>query len=116
MIGGNQMLDKVFMLENKFELLKIPFDQIFYFEKIKSTHNICVVYVGGVSTFKSDLRDILQTLDVNFVQCHKSFIAYIPNIQRIEKFPTYLTMHFSEAINCPCSMLYKNEVLKKWKS
>jgi len=115
-LRGNQMPDKFFMLENKLELLKIPFDHIFYFEKIKGTHNICIVYIDGVSTFKSDLRDVLQKLDSNFIQCHKSYIAFIPNIMRIEKFPTYLTLHFAEAINCPCSMLYKNEVLKQWKS
>ena len=110
------MPDKYFALENKFELLKIPLTDICYFEKIKSTHNVCVVYAGGIATFKRDLRDVLRKLDYGFVQCHKSFIANTARIVRIEKFKTYATLHFTGDISCPCSLLYKKAVMKQWKS
>jgi len=109
------MPDKFFILENKLELLKIPLHDIYYFEKIKGTHNTCVVYTGGISTFKSDLRDVCYQLDSNFIQSHKSFIANVAMIIRIEKFRTYSVLHFGNDVCCPCSMMYRTEVLKFWK-
>ena len=110
------MPDKFFILENKLEMIKIPFSHIYYFEKIKNTDHVCVAYSGGLASFKSDLNSLLGRLDDRFLQCHKSYIANISSVVRIEKFQTYLILHFSTQINCPCSFMYKSEVLQKWKS
>ena len=63
-----QLDDNHFTVENTSEKIKIHFSNIYYFEKIKSTHNTCVVFVGGISTFKSDLKEVQEKLDDGFVQ------------------------------------------------
>ena len=106
--------DGYFIIENKYEILKVRFSDIFYFEKIKRTHNTCVVFSGGVSTFKSDLQEVLSRLDNDFMQCHKAFICNMASIRRIEKRQTYYVLHFDDAHSCPCSMFYGRAVLD-WK-
>jgi len=109
------MAGKFFILENKLESRKIPLSNIYYFEKIKGTHTTCVVYVDGISTIKSDLREILPRLDNDFIQCHKSFIVNVAMIRRIVKFRTYSILHFDNNVSCPCSNKYRKGVLEKWK-
>lgn len=110
------MPEEFLFIENKMELIKIPLHQILYFEKVKNTDNLCVAYDNGLAFFKSGLREVLAQVGENFIQCHKSFIVNIARVVRIEKFHTYLTLHFNSKASCPCSLLYKNEVIKKWKS
>jgi len=106
--------DKLFVVENKNEILKINLSEIYYFEKIKGTHNTCIVFSSGVSTFKSDLHDVLEQLDGGFVQCHKAFIANMSNVKRIQKQQGILMLHFDNGHSCPCSVFYKKAVLD-WK-
>lgn len=105
-------------LETRFETIKIPLGNIYYIEKIKSTHKICVVHAGGIATITRDLRDVLNELSSGFIQCHKSFIANTERITRIEiaKSRTYATIYFVAGISCPCSMKYRKEVMALWKS
>jgi len=100
-----------FVIENRHEILRIRLSDIYYFEKIKGTHNTCIVYADGLSTFKDDLRDILSQLDGGFVQCHKAFIANMTNVKRIEKSQAAYMLHFDKNHSCPCSMFYRKEVL-----
>ena len=98
-------------VENNHKILKIPYSDIYYFEKIKSTHKTCIVFAGGLSTFTSDLQEVLAQLDGDFIQCHKAFIANMPNVTEIQKHKTFCTLHFNNNHSCPCSMSYKKAVL-----
>jgi len=100
-----------FVIENRHEILRIHLSDIYYFEKIKGTHNTCLVYADGLSTFKDDLRDILSQLDGGFVQCHKAFIANMTNVKRIEKSQAAYMLHFDKNHSCPCSMFYRKAVM-----
>jgi len=112
--SSTTLADNFFNIENKQEILQIRFSDIYYFEKIKGTHNTCIVFHGGISTFKSDLHEVLKQLDSGFVQCHKAFIVNTTKIKRIEKLSTYCILHFNDNHSCPCSMFYKKAVLKNW--
>lgn len=109
-----KLADDFFIIENKHEITRVRLSDIYYFEKIKGTHNTCIVYAGGIATFKQDLRDVLAGLDGAFVQCHKAFIANMTNVERIEKHPSFYVLHFPFNHNCPCSILYRKAVTK-WK-
>ena len=106
--------DDVFIVENTNEILKVHLSDIYYFEKIKGTHNTCIVYSNGVTTFKSDLQDVLGKLDGGFVQCHKAFIANMTNMRRIKKQQGIYVLHFDNNHSCPCSVFFKKAVLN-WK-
>ena len=104
--------DDFFIIENKTEIAKVRLSDIYYFEKIKGTHNTCIVFAGGISTFKMDLHEVLAGLDGAFIQCHKAFIANMTNVKRIEKYPSYCILHFPNNHSCPCSILYRKAVTK----
>ena len=109
-----RIADDVFIAENANEILKVHLSDIYYFEKIKGTHNTCVVYSNGVFTFKSDLQDILARLDGGFVQCHKAFIANMSKMRRVKKQQGIYILHFDNNHSCPCSVFFKKAVLN-WK-
>lgn len=109
-----KFVDDYFIIENKHEVLHVRFSDIYYFEKIKNTHKVCVVFSGGISTFKQDLRDVLLRLDGAFVQCHKAFIVNMTTVRRIEKHPSLYVLHFDNNHSCPCSFLYRKAVTN-WK-
>jgi len=103
--------DEFFLVENRDEILKIRFSDIFYFEKVKSTHNTCVVFAGGMSTFKSDLQDVLNRLDGGFIQCHKAFIVNMTRVKRIEKRQGAYVLHLENNHSCLCSLFHRKAVM-----
>ena len=104
--------DNYFVIESVSEFLRIPFSSIYYFEKIKGTHNTCIIFSGGISTFKSDLREVAEKLDGGFVQCHKAFIANMTRVIKFDKRQNLLL--FDSNYSCPCSRIYKRAVIE-WK-
>ena len=110
----SKILDEYFIVENTKEFIKIHFSDIYYFEKVKGTHNTCIVFVGGMSTFKQGLKEILNKLDIGFMQCHRAFIANMTRLTKIEKLKTSYVIHFDNNTYCPCSMFYYRGVLD-WK-
>ena len=103
-----------FRIENRREIIKVNISDIYYFEKIKGTHNTCVVFAGGLSTFRSDLQDVKLQFEssgyINFLQCHKAFIVNMANVRRIQKHQNGYTLHFDNGQSCPCSVFYKKAV------
>lgn len=104
--------DNCFVVESVSEFLRIPFSSIYYFEKIKATHNTCIIFSGGISTFKSDLREVAEKLDGGFVQCHKAFIANMTRVIKFDKRQNLLL--FDSNYSCPCSRIFKRAVIE-WK-
>ena len=98
-----------FVVENASEVIRVHFSNIYYFEKIKSTHNTCIVFVGGIATFKSDLKEVLEKLDDGFVQCHKAFIANMTRVVKFDKKQSLLI--FDNHYYCPYSRIYKEAVM-----
>ena len=111
-IANPRITDENFIIENPREIIKVRFSDIYYFEKIKGTHNTCVVFVNGVSAFKSDLQEVLDKLDIGFIQCHKAFIANMTRLVKIETIQSSYILNFDNGQNCPCSMFYRKGVLE----
>jgi len=110
-----------FHTENRKEILRIAIKDIYYFEKIKGTHSICVVFANGLSTFRSDLQDVLEQLRNNgdgktssFLQCHRAYIANMANVKKLEKYQNGYILHFDNGQKCYCSVFYKKAVAN-WK-
>ena len=112
------LIDGYFHIENRREILKIPLADIYYFEKIKGTHNTCVVFAHGISTFRCDLQDVMKQLtssnNNSFLQCHKAFVANMAKVIRFEKYQNGFILHFEGGQSCPCSLFYK-KVVANWK-
>ena len=112
-----------FHIENRQEILRIALADIYYFEKIKGTHNTCVVFANGLSTFRSDLQDVMEQITnsdnkdgkpIPFLQCHKAYIANMANVRKIEKYQNGFILHFDNGQKCYCSVFYKKAVAQ-WK-
>lgn len=110
---NNSLRDnQFFVVENNAVIVKVLLSDIYYFEKIKTTHNTCIIYKGGYAIFRSELKDIAKKLDSSFMQCHKAYIANLNQVQRIEKMTTAYTLHFENGQSCPCSLFYSKGVLE----
>ncbi|WP_432403380.1 LytR/AlgR family response regulator transcription factor [Wukongibacter sp. M2B1] len=67
-------IDKIFLVKNKRQTLKIPYSQIFYFEKyLRKTILTCR---NEVIEFYASFKNLKKELDMShFTQCHQSFIV-----------------------------------------
>lgn len=66
--------DKIFVVKNKGAVLKIPYMDIFYFEK--SLRKTIVTCKSESTEFYASFKNLIKELDMNyFTQCHQSFIV-----------------------------------------
>ena len=103
--------DKFFVAENNSSLLRVRYDDIFFFEKYKGTQYINIVHMGGNFSFKGNLTEISAKLELHFIFANKSVIVNTRNIQTLEK--STKTLHFEYGHECNYSRLRQGE-LYKW--
>lgn len=70
---------KEFTIETKQEVLKVNYDEIYYFEKF--LRKVRLVYSSGEIEYYNSFKKLMEELDMSkFVQCHQSFIVSIDKI------------------------------------
>ena len=103
--------DKIFSVQNKGELLNLPYRDIWYFEKIG--HQIKVHMLFSEVTYYNNFTSLLAGLDDDaFVQCHQGYIA---NVNKIRAFRDK-TLYLDGNVQLPVSRTFAEqvkEVLKK---
>lgn len=64
---------------------RIFFENIYFFESIKSTHYCRIVHKDGENKIHSDITPLLQYLSPNFIRCRSSTIVNLSQIIKIDK-------------------------------
>ena len=82
-----QIARKIFVGEEKNNIKPIKYEDILYFEKVKSTQYTNLVYKNGALFIKETLKSIKSKLDGNgiFAYSTKEFIVNVKEIKHIDK-------------------------------
>lgn len=86
-----------FIFENKYTKFQIPFSDIYYFETSDVPHKIKLVTKTKTIDFYGKLTDVVKC-DSRLMRCHKSFVANLDNVKRIDKKEKIL--YFKEDVSC----------------
>lgn len=103
--------DKIFIAKAGTKFYKIPYKDILFFETLSGNHKILLHTTDGFIEFYGTLRDIIEQLNDDFYQCHKSYVVNIKNIKEINKEEQFLEMTNNE--KCYYSKRYKKGLLAK---
>lgn len=90
----------------------VPFDDIYYFERLKNSHKIYLYSKKGIITFSSSLNDVINKLDNRFLRCHQSFIVNKDKIRHINVKLKHIILVDSSV--CLYSAKHKKEILQRW--
>ena len=81
-IRAYQDTERLFIIKTKNKVTQIPYNEIYYFEKI--LRRIKVISLEGEMTFTGTISDLLKDIDNNyFIRCHQGFIL---NRHKISKY------------------------------
>lgn len=98
--------EKIFSVINKENIYKIPYSDIYYFEK--SLRKIKVVFKGGKVEFYGSFQKLKESLDMlYFTQCHQSFIV---NNETIYSYKNHYIVIKELNTDIPVSKSYVKEV------
>lgn len=76
--------DDVFRFETEYANVKIPFNDILYFETLIQPHKVAIITSNQRIEFYSNLTKIEKS-DSRLVRCHKSFVVNACNIIKIDR-------------------------------
>ena len=62
----------------------IPYDDIIYFESSQNAHKVIIHTSSSTFEFQGKLKDISETLDERFYQCHRSYLINKNHISEID--------------------------------
>lgn len=98
--------EKEFVIENRGDIRKIKYDDIYYFEKI--LRKVKLVHKNGEIEFYMTLKKLKANIDMdNFTQCHQSFIV---NNDKIDSYKNR-EIHMKDIkYNIPVSKRWISEV------
>ncbi|WYJ89112.1 two-component system, LytTR family, response regulator AgrA [Enterococcus sp. 9E7_DIV0242] len=96
----NTNAEELFIFSNKYAQIKLPKNDILYFETLPYKHKIRLIAKNEVLDFTSSLNEI-ENLDSSFVRCHKAFVVNWANVVTLDKSEKLL--YLSGNHSCPIS-------------
>lgn len=75
---------KVYTIEVGERKISIEYDDIFFFETSSNIHKVILHAKDRQIEFISTMKELTNTLDGNFVRCHRSFLVNKNNIKEID--------------------------------
>ena len=75
---------KVYTIEAGERKISIEYDDIFFFETSGNIHKVILHAKDRQIEFISTIKELANTLDGNFVRCHRSFLVNKNNIKEID--------------------------------
>lgn len=81
----------------------IPFENIYFFETVPSTHKIILHHKNGVIQFYESIKNLMLLLNDDFVKCHKSIVVNKTKIIGADKRNKLLLLH--NRYICPYSAM-----------
>ena len=88
-IKAYQETEKLFIIKTKNKVIQLPYNEIYYFEKI--LRRIKVISLEEEITFTGTTSDLLKDIDNNyFIRCHQGFIVNRHKISKYKNDSIYL--------------------------
>lgn len=88
-IRAYQEIEKIFTIKRKNKVIQLPYNEIYYFEKI--LRRIKVISLEGEITFTGTFSSLLEEIDNNyFIRCHQGFIVNRHKISKYKNESIYL--------------------------
>jgi len=75
---------KVYTIETGGRKISIDYDDIFFFETSGNIHKVILHAKDHQIEFPGTMKELISTLDDNFVRCHRSFIVNKNNIKEAD--------------------------------
>ena len=76
--------NKVYTIETGGRKISVDYDNIFFFETSGNIHKIILHAKDRQIEFSGTMKELADTLDGNFVRCHRSFLVNKNNIKEID--------------------------------
>lgn len=110
-IKAYQETEKLFIIKTKNKVIQLPYNEIYYFEKI--LRRIKVISLEEEITFTGTTSDLLKDIDNNyFIRCHQGFIV---NRHKISKYKND-SIYFKDLDNIiPVSRSNKENIIRALK-
>lgn len=89
---------KVYTIEAGGRKISVDHDDIFFFETSSNIHKVILHAKDRQIEFSSTMKELANTLDGNFVRCHRSFLVNKKNIEEIDVKNRIL--HFTNGETC----------------
>lgn len=102
------LADKYFVYTGATDILKLRREDIYYFEKVKTTQFTQVVHKGGFALIKISLRDLKKMLDYTFCYASREFLVNTKAIRQIDKIEQIL--YFEGDVQCHYSRTRRKEL------
>ena len=77
-------IHKVYTIEAGGRKLSVDYDDIFFFETSSNVHKVILHAKDRQIEFSSTMKELTDTLDNNFVRCHRSFLVNKNNIKETD--------------------------------
>ena len=75
---------KVYTINAGGRKISVDYDDIFFFETSGNIHKIILHGRDREIEFSGTMKELTNTLDDNFVRCHRSFLANKNNIREVD--------------------------------
>lgn len=76
--------NKVYAIETGGRKISVDYDDIFFFETSGNIHKIILHAKDRQIEFSGTMKELTDTLDGNFVRCHRSYLVNKNNIKEID--------------------------------
>lgn len=77
-------IHKVYTIEAGGRKLSVDYDDIFFFETSSNIHKVILHAKDRQIEFSGTMKELTDTLDSNFVRCHRSFLVNKNNIKETD--------------------------------
>lgn len=99
---------KVYTIDAGGRKIIVDYDDIFFFETSSNIHKVILHAKDRQIEFSSTMKELANTLDGNFVRCHRSFLVNKKNIKEIDVKNRIL--HFTNGETCLMSTRMMKEL------
>ena len=75
---------KVYSIQTGGRKISVDYEDIFFFETSSNIHKVVLHAKNRQIEFSGTIKDLINTLDDNFIRCHRSFLVNKNNIKEVD--------------------------------
>ena len=100
---------KVYTIDIGGRKISVDYDDIFFFETSNNIHKVILHAKDRQIEFSSTMKELTNTLDRNFVRCHRSFLVNKNNIEEVDA--KNRVIYFTNGETCLMSTRMMKQIL-----
>ena len=101
-------IHKVYSIEVGSRKISVAYDDIFFFETSGNVHKVILHALDRQIEFSGTMKELTNTLEGDFVRCHRSFLVNKRNIKEIDA--KNRIIHFTNGETCLMSTRMMKEL------